>query len=330
MKKKILITGGAGYIGSHFVHLLMDEHANEYEPIVIDDLSKGHKDAIPEQVRFYEGNIGDEALFDTIFRKNKNIFAVAHFAGFIEAGESMKDPQKYILNNTLNTAKLLKAMIKHQCKHIIFSSTAAVYGEPEYTPIDEQHPTKPTNYYGLSKLMIEQMLDSYEHAYDLKSVRLRYFNAAGAHPEAKTGEAHDPETHLIPLTLFTALGKRKKLFIFGTDYETRDGTCVRDYVHVIDLARAHILALQKIEMLPKKAVFNIGSQKGFTVKEIITETENVTGKTIPTEEQERRPGDPAVLIASSEKIQKELGWNPEASSMRNIIETAYQWHQQQE
>lgn len=328
MKKNILVTGGAGYIGSHFVKEVLKEHKEEYNIIIIDNLSKGDKKFIPTEAEFFESDIENKKILEEIFKKD--IYAVIHFAAYIEAGESMKNPQKYFLNNTKKTIILLQEMLKFGCKKFILSSTAAVYGEPNYTPIDEDHPTKPTNYYGLSKLMIEEVLESYNKAYDLKSIRLRYFNAAGADLEGELGENHDPETHLIPIIIQAAQGKRDKLFIFGNDYKTRDGTCIRDYIHVKDLARAHILALKRLEKTKVSEAFNLGSEKGFTVKEIIKTVEDTSGKKINQEVSSRREGDPAILIASSKKAKKELGWKTEYSDIKTIISSAYKWHEKNE
>lgn len=314
MVKTILVTGGAGYIGSHFIHSVKDK----YNIIVLDDLSKGHIQAIPN-IKIYQNNLGEN--LNHIFTENK-IDAVVHFAAFIEAGESMKDPQKYFLNNTKNTLNLLKYMLKNNCKKIIFSSTAAVYGEPQHIPIDENHPKKPTNYYGLSKLMVEQILDAYE-VYGLKHIALRYFNASGS--AITIGEDHSPETHLIPLILQVPLGKRENIKIFGTDYDTKDGTCIRDYIHVLDLAKAHELALEHLFNNNISKKINLGTGKGYSVKEVIELSKEITEFNIPVIEEGRREGDPSTLIASNKKAKEILNWKPERD-LKEIIKSAWDWH----
>ena len=338
--KTILVTGGAGYIGSHTVRVLLQQG---YSVIVLDNLSTGHRDSIPEDnplIHFIQGNLEDPATLNKIFQKNE-IDTVMHFAGSIEAGESMQNPAKYFSNNTVNTLRLLEAMKAHNVKKIIFSSTAAVYGEPQYTPIDEQHQKQPTNYYGLSKLMIEQILEAFDHAYGVKSVSLRYFNAAGADEHGLLGEDHNPETHLIPLLIKTVFhanqsrgsqnnssknfAENKKFSIFGTDYPTKDGTCIRDFIHVMDLAEAHVLALKYLQQGGKSEQFNVGSETGYSVKEIIRSVEEITGEKIPLQEEPRRAGDPAVLIASSKKIKTMLVWHPQ-QDLHQILRSALQWH----
>ena len=320
--RTILVTGGAGYIGSHTIKVLQQQG---YSIIVIDNLSNGHLDSIPPGIPFIQGDFGDPALLDRVFKKNA-IAAVMHFAGSIEAGESMRDPAKYFSNNTANTLRLLEAMKAYGVNNIIFSSTAAVYGEPQYTPIDEQHQKQPTNYYGLSKLMIEQILEAFDCAYGIKSVSLRYFNAAGAHESGALGEDHNPETHIIPLLVKTALGVNKKCSIFGTDYPTKDGTCIRDFIHVMDLAEAHVLSLKYLQQEKKSEQFNIGSETGCSVREIVRSVQEITGRKISVQEEPRRAGDPAVLIASSKKIKTMLGWQPKRD-LHTILTTALQWHQ---
>ncbi len=314
---KVLVTGGAGYIGSHTVRVLLKEG---YDVVVYDSLENGHRESLPKDVEVVVGNLAETDKLDKVFKSHK-IDAVMHFAGYIEAGESMKEPLKYFKNNLGNGVKLLDVMLDNNVKKIIYSSTAAVYGEPNSVPITEEHEKNPTNYYGLSKLMFEQVLDSCK-AQGLKSISLRYFNASGA--AFGIGEDHDPETHLIPLILRVPLGKRAEIKIFGTDYDTKDGTCVRDYIHVVYLARAHILALKAL-LEGKEGKYNLGSGKGYSVKEVIEAARDAAGKEIKAVEAPRREGDPAVLIASSEKIKKELGWEPEFG-LRDIIKSAWEWH----
>jgi len=316
IKLRILITGGAGYIGSHIVRLLKDKHGIT----VYDCLINGHRESIPDDVKFVEGCLSDTKLLDEVFSKG-NFDAVIHLAGFIEAGESMIEPEKYFRNNTVNGFNLLKAMRKHDVKRLVFASTAAVYGEPESLPITEEAGKKPTNYYGLSKLMFEQMLDTFE-VYGFRSICLRFFNASGA--GFGIGEHHNPETHLIPLVLQVALGKRESIKIFGTDYPTKDGTCIRDYVHVLDIAKAHELALEALEK-GKSGKFNLGTNKRHSVKEVIETCREVTKHPIPAAEEARREGDPAVLVASFDKAFSELGWRPE-KELKEIISSAWEWH----
>ncbi|TQE91301.1 MAG: UDP-glucose 4-epimerase GalE, partial [Spiribacter salinus] len=288
------MTGGGGYIGSHVVQYL---HRCGREVVVLDDLSGGFRDAVPEGC-LVEGNIGDRAVLDRIFAEHE-IDAVMNFASFIEVGASTRDPSAYYRNNVGNTLELLDAMVQHGVKHFIFSSTAAIFGDPEYTPIDEAHPKAPINPYGRSKWLIEQILADYEQAYGLKSVCLRYFNAAGADPDGALGERHEPETHLIPLVLQAALGRRDSISIFGTDYPTPDGTCIRDYIHVEDLAQAHWRAFEYLESGASSAAFNLGNGSGFSIREVIDTARRVTGRDFQVVEAERRPGDPPVLVADS-------------------------------
>jgi len=309
---KILVTGGAGYIGSIIVKQLVKTH----KVVVLDDLSKGHKEAIHPKAVFVQSGLKNVKDLDETF-KQFNFDAVIHMAGFIEAGESVQDPAKYFRNNVVNGLNLLNTMIKNNCKKIVFSSTAAVYGNPKNIPITEDAETKPTNPYGDSKLMFEMFLKAYSKSYGLEYTALRYFNAAGA--EEDYGEDHSPETHLIPIVLQVALGKRKEIEIYGTDYPTKDGTCVRDYIHVSDLAKAHLLALSK------NGIYNLGSEKGYSVREVIEIAKEVTGKDIPVKETARRQGDPVTLVASSEKIKKELGWKAEYK-LKDIIKSAWLWH----
>ncbi len=318
----ILVTGGAGYIGSHVVDELK---RRGFTPIVYDNLSTGHAAAVPEDVQLVEGDIHD-VVFTKHVLAQFEIDAVIHFAASSLVGESMTDPAKYYFNNVEGTLHLLEAMRAMKVDKLVFSSTAAVYGEPASTPIREDFPLHPTNVYGRTKLVIEGMMHDYAAAYDLNYVALRYFNAAGASLDGHIGEDHEPESHLIPLVLRTALGRRKQVAIYGTDYPTPDGTCVRDYIHVCDLADAHVLALQYLLKDGRSNVFNLGSEQGFSVREIIETAKQVTGRPFTVVEQARRSGDPAVLIASSAKIKKELGWEPHHSSTKEVIATAWKWH----
>lgn len=318
----ILICGGAGYIGSHTVEELI---AKGEEVIVVDNLQKGHKGAVNPKAKLYVGDIRDEAFLDQVFKEN-TIEAVIDFAAESLVGESVIDPLKYYHNNVYGTVTLLKKMHEYNVKKIVFSSTAATYGEPENIPILESDKTLPTNPYGDTKLAVEKMLKWCDNAYGIKYVVLRYFNAAGAHKSGKIGEDHKPESHLIPIILQVALGKRDKIMIFGDDYPTEDGSCIRDYIHVTDLADAHILAVEKLRKDNTSAIYNLGNGKGFSVKEGIEVARKVTGHEIPAEVAPRRAGDPAVLIASSDKIIKELGWNPKYTSLEEIIQSAWDWH----
>jgi UDP-glucose 4-epimerase len=317
----ILVTGGAGYIGSHTV-LYLKQRGEEV--IVLDNLQKGHRDAVLD-AKFYKGDLKDDGILDQIFNTH-HIDAVIHFAANSLVGESVEKPLEYYDNNVIGTYHLVKKMIEHGVKKIVFSSTAATYGNPVRVPIQEDDPTVPTNPYGDTKLAIEKMLKWADGAYGLKSVSLRYFNAAGADPEGRIGEDHTPETHLIPIVLQVALGQRDKVSIFGNDYPTEDGTCIRDYIHVMDLAEAHYLALQKLNNTNESGVYNLGNGKGFSVKEVIETCRKVTKREIPVEIAPRRAGDPAVLIASSEKAKRELGWEPKYPSLEEIITHAWNWH----
>jgi UDP-glucose 4-epimerase len=317
----VLVTGGAGYIGSHMVVELLEQ--NE-DVVVADNLSKGHRTAVLGG-RFYEGDLRDDSFLDKVFMEN-DIESVIHFAADSLVGESVSNPLKYYNNNVASTLRLITKMKECGVKRIIFSSTAAVYGEPENIPILETDRTMPKNPYGETKLTVENALKWADNAYGIKYVSLRYFNAAGAHKSGKIGEDHDPETHLVPIVLQAALGKREEVVIFGTDYDTRDGTCIRDYIHVTDLARAHILALKRLRSGGDSAVYNLGNGKGFSVKEVIESAERVIGRRIKCVEGGRREGDPAVLVASSDKIIAELGWSPEYSELDGIIDSAWKWH----
>jgi UDP-glucose 4-epimerase len=317
----ILVTGGAGYIGSHVIKDLIE---NDFDVITVDNLKKGHKKAVLGG-KLIVGDITDTEFLKEVFSYNE-IEAVVHLAADSLVGESMENPGKYYHNNFDNGIKLLDVMLEHDVKNIVFSSTAAVYGEPQQIPIKENHPIDPTNPYGESKYFFEKAMERYDKLFDLNYMSLRYFNAAGADLSGKIGEDHDPETHLIPLVLDTALGKRDKLYIFGNDYDTRDGTCVRDYIHVNDLAKAHTLALQALMEGKESRIYNLGNGEGYTVKEVIETARKVTNQEIPAENSSRREGDPAVLIASSAKIKKELNWQADYPELEKIIETAWNWH----
>lgn len=318
----ILVTGGAGYIGSHVVEELKTK---QITPIVYDNFSTGHADAVPEDVQLIQGNIHDRNFLEHVLGEYE-IDGVMHFAASSQVGESMQDPAKYYFNNVAGTLSLLNAMRSAGVDCLVFSSTAAVYGEPERVPITEDMPLQPTNVYGWTKRMIEKMLEDYSRAYELRYVALRYFNAAGASLLGNIGEDHRPESHLIPLILQAALGKRESVSIFGTDYPTADGTCIRDYIHVKDLASAHVLAMQHLQGGGESKFYNLGTENGFSVREIIQVVQQVTGRNFTVIEAARRPGDPAKLIASSEKIKKELHWQPQYSDIQRIVSTAYQWH----
>lgn len=317
----ILVCGGAGYIGSHNVAALLNKGE---EVIIVDNLATGHKEAILGG-KFYEGDLRDSDFLDKVFLEN-NIEEVIHFAAFSLVGESMENPFKYYNNNVYGTLNLFEAMNRHNVKKIVFSSTAATYGEPDNIPIEECNKTEPTNAYGETKLAVEKMLKWAERAYGIKHVVLRYFNVAGAHESGKIGEDHSPETHLIPIVLGVALGKREKIMVYGDDYNTKDGTCIRDYIHVMDLAQAHILSLNKLRRDNTSGTYNLGNGEGFSVKEVIEISRKVTGKEIPMEIASRRAGDPAILIASSKKAMEELAWKPKHNSLEEIIASAWNWH----
>lgn len=317
--KNILVVGGAGYIGSHVVKMLA---AQGYNPVVYDNLSKGHREAVQGH-SFELGDLGDKTRLAEVFKKY-GIEAVMHFAAFIEVGESVKEPSKYYHNNVAKVLNLLDAMHENAVRYFVFSSTAATFGEPIHPKIDETHPQKPINPYGNTKLMVEKMLEDFDTAYGLKSVALRYFNASGADDSGEIGESHTPETHLIPLVLQAAAGKRPCISVFGTDYPTPDGTCVRDYVHVNDLARAHILALEKMTKENQSLRYNLGSGNGQSVAELIAQAKEVTGVDFKVEYKGRRAGDPAVLVADSAKATRELGWKPQYD-LKQIIQTAWNW-----
>ncbi len=319
--KHILVIGGAGYIGSHTVRMLAGQG---YAPVVLDNLSKGHREAVAGYP-FELGDLGDKARLAEIFKKYP-IEAVMHFAAFIEVGESVKDPSKYYHNNVAQVLNLLDSMVENHINYFVFSSTAATFGEPVKPKIDETHPQNPINPYGNTKLMVEKMLEDFDTAYGLKSTALRYFNASGADDSGAIGESHNPESHLIPIVLQAAAGKRPSIKVFGNDYPTPDGTCIRDYIHVNDLARAHILALEKMMQEGKSNRFNLGSGTGFSVAELIAQAKKITGVDFKVEVAPRRAGDPAVLVADSTKAQQVLGWKPQYSLTR-ILQTAWNWEQ---
>ena len=314
----VLVCGGAGYIGSHVTRALIDSGE---EVVVLDNLITGHVDAVHEKAKLVLGDLRDEEFLDKVFTEG-----VIDFAAFSLVGESMTEPLKYFENNFYGTLCLLKAMRKHNVKNIVFSSTAATYGEPENIPILETDRTFPTNPYGESKLAVEKMMKWCDVAYGIKFTALRYFNVAGAHPTGEIGEDHNPESHLIPIILQVALGKRESIGIYGDDYPTPDGTCIRDYIHVTDLAQAHILAVKYLKNGNESNIFNLGNGVGYSVKEVIDKARKVTGHPIPAIETPKRAGDPARLVASSEKARKILGWNPVHDSLEEIISDAWNWH----
>lgn len=324
-KPTILVTGGAGYIGSHAVLALQQAG---YEVVVLDNLVYGHRELVEQvlKVELVVGDTGDRALLSQLFATH-DIGAVMHFAAYAYVGESVSTPAKYYRNNVVGTLTLLEAMLEANIKKFVFSSTCATYGVPKVVPIPEDHPQSPINPYGATKLMVERMLLDFDVAYDFRSVFFRYFNAAGADPEGRLGEDHNPETHLIPLVLQTALGKRDSVSVFGTDYPTPDGTCVRDYIHVSDLATAHVLGLEYLLNDGKTEVFNLGNGSGFSVKEVIETAERVTGKPIKVIEGDRRPGDPPALVGSGEKARQVLGWQPQHGDLAQILTHAWNWHQ---
>lgn len=319
----ILVLGGAGYIGSHTVYELIERGE---DVVIADSLQTGHIEAVHPKARFYKGDIRDIEFLDNLFTKEK-IDAVIHFAANSLVGESMTDPLKYYDNNLYGTMVLLKSMVKNGIDKIVFSSTAATYGEPESIPILESDRKEPTNTYGETKLAMEQMMKWVSRAHGLNFVSLRYFNACGAHKSGEIGEDHNPETHLIPLILQVPNGKRNQIMIFGDDYDTPDGTCIRDYIHVTDLAQAHILAVEYLSKYSENNIFNLGNGVGFSVKQVIETARKVTGHAIPSVIAPRRAGDPAQLIASSDKAKKVLGWKPEHADLEEIIASAWKWHQ---
>jgi UDP-glucose 4-epimerase len=313
---QILVTGGAGYIGSVTAHFLVE---SGHDVLILDDLSRGHRSAVPAKARLTVGDHGDPLVLDELLPGTD---CVMHFSAHSLVPESMEKPGKYFTNNVSKGVQLLESMVKHGVGRFVFSSTAATYGQPEMSPISESAPNAPTNPYGRSKLMFEQVLEWYHAVHGIRSARLRYFNAAGAIPEA--GEDHAPETHVIPIALEVARGTRDKMMIYGGDYPTPDGSCVRDYVHVADLAQAHIRALERVDEIGTD-VFNLGNGSGFSVKELVAVAEEVTGRSIPTEVALRRPGDPATLVASAAKAREVLGWRPEVPGLHDIIRSAWEW-----
>lgn len=318
----VLVVGGAGYIGSHMVNLL---GANGICVTTLDDLSSGRREAVTYG-ELVVGNLGDRQLLDKLL-SGTTFDAVMHFAAYIDVGESVADPAKYYQNNVVNTKVLLDAMRTYAVRNFIFSSTAAIFGEPEQQQIDESHPQNPINPYGRSKFMVEQILGDYDAAYGLKSVCLRYFNAAGADPHGEIGECHDPESHLVPLVLQAASGRRKNITIFGSDYGTPDGTCVRDYIHVVDLCDAHLLALRALAGRSESRVYNLGNGNGFSVREVIDTACAVAGREIPVVHGDRRAGDPARLVADASRAKKELGWSPKFADLDAIVTHAWHWEQ---
>jgi UDP-glucose 4-epimerase len=317
----IAVIGGAGYIGSHAVKLLIERGHNV---TAIDNLTMGHRAAVHPKARLVVMDCAHAAALAAVFQANK-IEAVMHFAALSQVGESVREPARYYRNNVANTQNLLDAMLQHGVKRFIFSSTAAIFGEPETPLIDEQHPQRPINPYGRGKRMVEGMLGDYDRAYGLRSVSLRYFNAAGADPQGELGERHDPESHLIPLVLQAASSRRAQIAIYGDDYPTPDGTCIRDYIHVWDLCSAHLLALEHLLADGRSNAFNLGNGKGFSVQEVIDSARKVTGQPIPEIIQERRHGDPAVLVADSQKAQRELRWQPQFQDLGTIVGHAWEW-----
>jgi len=318
----ILVVGGAGYIGSHMCKRLA-KHG--YLPIVLDNLSSGHEKTV-KWGPFFEGSISDRNILKRVFSEHR-IDAVMHYAAYCYVGESVTDPSIYYQNNLADTICLLSEMVEAEVKNFVFSSSCAVYGEPEEIPITEDHPRNPVNPYGRTKYMVEQILDDFRYAYGLESTSLRYFNAAGADPEGELGEDHNPETHLIPLTIQVALGKREEIRIYGNDYPTPDGTCIRDFIHVEDLAESHLQALERLLNGEGGGKYNLGNGEGYSVREVIDITRRITGKPIKDRVVNRRAGDPAVLVGSSDKAKIELGWKPRFPDLESIVETAWNWHQ---
>lgn len=321
IRMKVLVTGGAGYIGATTVRALV---TGGHDVVAYDNLSKGHREALPPDVPLVVADVADRAALDSAFRQHQPD-AVFHFAAFIEAGESMKQPERFFRNNSAATLTLLEAMLAHGVGKLIFSSTAALYGEPGRIPIEESDTLEPTNAYGESKLLVERMLAWFGRIHGLRYASLRYFNAAGS--DGYSGERHQPETHLIPLVLQVATGERKSISVFGADYPTPDGTCIRDYIHVSDLAQAHVVALHALEER-NQLIYNLGIGSGFSVREVIDSAKRVTGTAITVVEAPRRPGDPAVLVASSDKIRRELGWAPQHTDLDSIIASAWRWMQE--
>lgn len=320
----ILVIGGAGYIGSHMVKMLGEAG---HQVVTMDNLSNGYRDAVLCG-EFVLGDLSDRVFLDQLFLE-KRFDGVMHFASFIQVGESMQHPGKYYENNLSNTVNLLNVMVEHDVKKFIFSSTAAIFGEPDYVPIDEAHRKNPINPYGKSKWMVEQILADFDQAYGMKSVCLRYFNAAGADPSGLLGERHQPETHLIPLVLQAASGRRDHIRVFGRDYDTPDGTCIRDYIHIVDLCQAHLLAMQKLVEGGNSAAYNLGNGNGFSVQEVIAAVEQVTDRQVTVVEAPRRAGDPARLVADAIRVRNELGWKPQYADLETIVSHAWQWESKQ-
>ncbi|NEP61948.1 MAG: UDP-glucose 4-epimerase GalE [Symploca sp. SIO2G7] len=325
LQETILVTGGAGYIGSHTVLALL---RTGYDVVILDNLEYGHRELVENvlKVPLIVGDINDRSTLDQLFA-TYNITAVMHFAAYIAVGESVKDPAKYYRNNVGGTLTLLEAMVAANVKRIVFASTCSIYGMPQQVPMTEEHPIAPINPYAMTKRMAEQILFDFDRAYNLRSVVFRFFNASGANPEGLMGEDRNPETHLIPLVLLTALGKRESISIWGTDYPTPDGTCLRDYIHVSDLANAYLLGLKYLSAGGKSEAFNLGNGNGFSVKQVIETASSVTGREIKVVECDRRAGDPPVLVGSSEKVRKLLGWYPQYPEVNDIVLHAWQWHQ---
>lgn len=322
---RLLVTGGAGYVGGHAVRVLLEA---DHQVVVFDNLVYGHAETVPSSCELIVGDLADRPLLDSVLG-SRQFDAVLHFAAYAYVGESVTEPAKYWRNNVSGGIELLDAMRANGVKRIVFSSTCATYGYPDTVPVTEDESKKPESPYGESKLTFERVLASYAHAYDLRSVSLRYFNAAGARPDGTLGEDHDPETHLIPLVLRVAAGRAPSIKLFGTDYPTPDGTCIRDYIHVDDLASAHLLALGAMEEQGGCRAFNLGTGRGYSVREIVDACERVTGRGVPIEEVERRPGDPAALFADNSKIRRELGWTPSYMDVESVVETAWRWHARQ-
>ena len=317
---KVLVVGGAGYIGSHMVAMLLERG---HDVVVLDNLSTGYREAVLGGLLVH-ADLADREALDAVMSAHR-FDGVMHFASFIQVGESVQDPAKYYRNNVANTINLLDAMRRHRCDNFIFSSTAAIFGEPDYVPIDEKHPRRPINPYGYSKLVVEQMLTDYDRAYGLRSVCLRYFNAAGADPGTRVGERHEPETHLIPLVLRAASGRGAHVQIFGNDYPTPDGTCIRDYIHIVDLCEAHLLALERLRAGAMSARFNLGNGNGYSVAEVVDTAERVTGMRIARVVAPRRAGDPARLVAEAKLAREELGWCPRFDDLHTIVAHAWAW-----
>lgn len=321
-RSSFLFAGGAGYVGSHAIRHFLEHDLN---CIVLDDLSKGHREAVPDDIPFFEGKISDAKLLKKIFGSFQ-VSGILHFAGFIEVGESVDHPEKYFQNNLADPVVLLESAREHKIPWIVFSSSAAVYGNPKRVPIHEDDEKNPNNPYGFTKLGFEEMLKAYDQAYGIRSISLRYFNAAGAHPSGDFGEAHDPESHLIPRICKAALGIEKSVAVFGNDYPTPDGTCIRDYVHIMDLAKAHFLAVKALEQKHKTCAYNVGSENGYSVKEVIETIKRISGLNVPVENRPRRAGDSTRLVASSDKIRRDLGWDPKHPSIDEIVKSAWRWH----